>query len=610
MNTLKKYLSVLLILSLTLSAFTACSKKEEAAAVTEAVPAQIQEIAETQAAEEQTAEEQAVSTGFYQVGDKIDDFTITTHDGREVSLYKVLEEKDMVLLNLWATWCGPCASEFPAMQEAYEQYQDKVEIIAISTESTDSDEVLSDYVQEMGMTFCVAGDKIGLDSRFYHNYIPASVVVDRFGTICLMEEGAVPDAAVFTNLFDIYTADDYTESVLLTSIYAEKPDIQPADPAALNEALNGEGGNLVFSNSSNAYYWPMTVEQKDGRTVAFASNSLHSRSKAVVETQVDVKTGDVLVMEYKLENNVSQNMLNLKVDGKTVKETGLNKDWTTYAYRFEEAGNHRVSVSFDINQLYIDNYSNLWIDSIRVVSGDEAAKALENNPKYPVGEQNQIQLLNENAKLALAYYESTPDEKSPVYFCSDSTLRLLVTLDETVDPENAILADLNNNGYSVVSHVTEDGFVVEVPNSKPEELLGNFSLRCNNINYAGIDVFLSEEQAARFADLAREQLGAVLKWEYADEAPDVQNASGNVTYTVTYLDQHGNAVPGVMCQVCDESTCQVFVSDDNGVCRFTLPAKAYEIHTLKVPAGYEGDTTTITEAPAGGGELTFTLTKK
>ena len=45
------------------------------------------------------------------------------------------------------------------------------------------------------------------------------------------------------------------------------------------------------------------------------------------------------------------------------------------------------------------------------------------------------------------------------------------------------------------------------------------------------------------------------------------------------------------------------------VCQFRLPADFYEIHTLKVPAGYEGDTITITEAPVGGGELSVTLTK-
>ena len=110
--------------------------------------------------------------------------------------------------------------------------------------------------------------------------------------------------------------------------------------------------------------------------------------------------------------------------------------------------------------------------------------------------------------------------------------------------------------------------------------------------------------------LIQTALGQSYKWEYCDESVEIQEVSGDVTYTVTYVDQNGDPVPGVMCQVCDESTCQVFTSDANGVCRFTLPAKAYEIHTLMVPAGYEGDTTTITNAPAQGGELTFTLTKK
>ena len=86
--------------------------------------------------------------------------------------------------------------------------------------------------------------------------------------------------------------------------------------------------------------------------------------------------------------------------------------------------------------------------------------------------------------------------------------------------------------------------------------------------------------------------------------------AGDGTYTVTYVDQNGDPVSGVMCQVCDANSCQVFVSNADGVCEFTLPAGIYEIHTLKVPDGYEGDTTTVTEAPVGGGELNFTLTKK
>ena len=88
-------------------------------------------------------------------GTRCPDFTFTTYDGKEYNLYDTLAEKDMVLLNLWATWCGPCQSEFPAMTEAYEQYKDKVEVFALSVEPTDTDDVLASYVASMGMTFPV-----------------------------------------------------------------------------------------------------------------------------------------------------------------------------------------------------------------------------------------------------------------------------------------------------------------------------------------------------------------------------------------------------------------------------------------------------------------------
>ena len=227
-----------------------------------------------------------------------------------------------------------------------------------------------------------------------------------------------------------------------------------------------------------------------------------------------------------------------------------------------------------------------------------------------MGEQIQLQLLNEDVKYGYLYSEATPDIKELVYFCTDPVLRLLVTLDESVDPETVYLEDMKHTQYFVASCATDEGFVVEIPNCNPEDLMGGATLYCGDVGYGSIVVLLSEDQLARTVDLLTAHDGVAYKWEYTDEPVNAQIITGDVTYTVTYVDQHGDPVPGVMCQVCDAATCQVFVSDASGVCQFQLPAKAYEIHTLKVPAGYEGDTTTITEAPMGGGELSFTLTKK
>ena len=106
-------------------------------------------------------------------------------------------------------------------------------------------------------------------------------------------------------------------------------------------------------------------------------------------------------------------------------------------------------------------------------------------------------------------------------------------------------------------------------------------------------------------------------WQYADGTlpagdgmPEkTVEAGGMSTYVLTFVDQNGAPVEGVMAQICDDATCQVTVSDASGVCELTLAPYAWEIHILKAPEGYTADTETVVTAPVEGGELTFTLTR-
>ena len=604
MKRFKKYVSALLALVLVLSVFSGCSKKASEAVPVETTAAAV--VAETEAPAQQT-----VSDGFYHVGDKIDDFTITTFDGKEVTLYEVLEEKDMVLLNLWATWCGPCCAEFPAMQEAYTQYRDKVEIIALSTFEGDSDEALAEFVQEKRVTFSVTRDTVGLADRVHSSGIPTSVVVDRFGTICVVHVGSATDPAIFTDMFDIYTAEDYTESLFMPNLYSRLPDAQPADSEALNAALNAEGGNLVFTNSADRFHWPMIVEEKDGRRVASASNVDSPWSFAVLETQVEAKAGDVLVMEYKLSSDCNLSIMHMNVDDRDVKITSLCQDWTTASYAFEESGTHQISVRFERSANENEGKEGLWIDSIRLVSGDEAAEILAKKPQYPVGEEVRMELLNENVELSAVVLEGTNDPFAIEFICPDPVLRVAMELDETMDPETAYLVDFADNVYPLTSFVNGDGYLVEIPNEDPSAYSSSSAwLHCNGVQVANLNIYATLEYADRSAIELGEDFDLPLRAVLWEESMDAEEEpQGDGTYIVTYVDQNGDPVPGVMCQVCDAATCQVFVSDEGGVCEFTLPAGYYEIHTLAVPAGYEGDTDTVTEAPMGGGELCFTLTK-
>src|SRR5918993_1023545 len=61
---------------------------------------------------------------------------------------------DVVLLNVWATWCGPCEAEMPSMQRLHESYADSgLRIVAVSIDDPGSEETIRAFVQRYGLTF-------------------------------------------------------------------------------------------------------------------------------------------------------------------------------------------------------------------------------------------------------------------------------------------------------------------------------------------------------------------------------------------------------------------------------------------------------------------------
>lgn len=563
----------------------------------------------------------------YELGGKIEDFTVTTWDGQTVTLSEVLKEKEAVLINIWATWCGPCRNEFPFMEEAYKQYADKVEVIALSSEPTDTDDVLASFVAEMGMTFKVAQDTVGMAEKFNVSAIPTSVVIDRFGTICFWESGSLPDVGSFTRLFDAFLGEDYTESVILDGVPPMKPNVAASAEADVAAAL----GVAAAANPTGEYTWPMVVTEKDGRSVVASTNKGVSSSEANVSTHVAAKAGDAIVVTFKISSEAGCDVMQLRVNDQVVKSFGGEKDWMTYAYPVEADGDCVVTIAYVNDMMSSAGDDTLWVDSIALMSGDEAAAALAANPVYPVAEQIAITVLNENAKkivindptgLVAAYYGG-----AEFYLIPDEEAIFQLDMVKGYDPETALVSFNFDGSTYALSDCIVDGKYVASAGGDSLETTGycdsSVYLYPDLANYQlgkTITYFKSEENVNYFvSDLTKDQAtGAVLgSWTYEDGTMPTTTAlpgeaaqvSGMADYVVKYVDQDGNPVAGVMCQVCDEETCQVFVSDENGVCAFTLAPYAWEIHTLMVPAGYEGDTTTVTIAPVEGGELVFTLTR-
>lgn len=134
--------------------------------------------------------------------DRMEDFMVTLADGTQVSLYGLLETKQAVLINLWATWCEPCREEFPDLLEAYLKVEDQVGLLALSVEAEDTDDVIRQFQQENGLEKLPMGrDPVGLSERFGFEDVPAFILVDRSGKIRDLESGSIASVEEFDALF-------------------------------------------------------------------------------------------------------------------------------------------------------------------------------------------------------------------------------------------------------------------------------------------------------------------------------------------------------------------------------------------------------------------------
>lgn len=144
----------------------------------------------------------------YKVGSVMYDFEVTDIENNTYKLSELAREYRLIMLNFWATWCGPCKMEFPAMDQAYRDYKDKVFIIAISTSSGDSVAKIKDFRDSMGLTFPMAAvqNSGGITNRFYYQGIPTTILISPDGIVLFQESGALQTKAQFTRLFDTYMA--------------------------------------------------------------------------------------------------------------------------------------------------------------------------------------------------------------------------------------------------------------------------------------------------------------------------------------------------------------------------------------------------------------------
>ncbi|EFO80336.1 alkyl hydroperoxide reductase/ Thiol specific antioxidant/ Mal allergen [Oscillochloris trichoides DG-6] len=110
------------------------------------------------------------------------DFSLPTLDGDSIRLSDMRGQ--VVLLNVWATWCGPCRAEMPAIQRLYSESQPGLVILALNSTVQDDAAAVRGFADELGLSFPILLDTTGAVTHTYRvQALPTTFVLDRQGVI-------------------------------------------------------------------------------------------------------------------------------------------------------------------------------------------------------------------------------------------------------------------------------------------------------------------------------------------------------------------------------------------------------------------------------------------
>ena len=333
----------------------------------------------------------------YQLGDVMHDFTVTTTDGKTLTLSTLLETKEVVLLNFWATWCGPCEAEFPAIDNSIryegkngEPYPEKVAVIAISVEPDDTNDAITQYKNERGLELDMVslGNDGGLINAFYSGPIPLSVMIDRYGVVTFMHTGSMTEAKNFQERYNYFLGENYEPYIIKGD--GSKPgdggtqiiERIPVPDSYLNKMptltgvanVLGKDGftyrwhkkGVVTSDDEgyDKYSWPWYISQ-DGEYLENANQNINY-SYATLYVDFVAEANTALAFDYKLGSEEMYDEFIVLIDGVPIHQLSGNymSKWNTcYAYVFRdfEAGEHELTLIYNKN-----TSGNVYGDTVQI----------------------------------------------------------------------------------------------------------------------------------------------------------------------------------------------------------------------------------------------------
>ena len=314
------------------------------------------------------------------LGDVMVDFSVALPDGTKVQLSQVLAEKKMVLLNFFFTTCGPCANEFPFMQEALTAFSENAAVIAL--DPLEENQAVANYQASMGLTFPMAACPAAWSQSFNISGYPTSVVIDRYGVICLIEVGGITSLRPFTAIFEHFTAEPY-EQKLLSSVGELVTNVKPTctmpAPEEISATLGSDPYGITFRPEEDPedaeYAWPFIIDEKNGESCIKASNIGIEASYAILYADVVLKKGQAVGFDYLSSTEKGCDILYVIVNDQDVLAiSGYDEEetWKTcYPWVAEYDGTYEVALCYLKDGDTSEKDDTVYLKNLRVVDSSE-----------------------------------------------------------------------------------------------------------------------------------------------------------------------------------------------------------------------------------------------
>ena len=345
----------------------------------------------------------------YELGDVMYDFTLTDINGKSYKLSDMLKTKDMVMLNFWYIDCSNCAAEFPYINRVYENYKDDIEILAINDYPTDSIEEIENYNEYLREVYKTLGEdetlnmpiiKVGNTendltlSKFPSEGYPTTVIIDRYGVICMIEVGAVLGESKWKNVFDYFVGDDYKQT-LITDNSILNPKIEPTvkwdedSEQEIKDAFNSGDITVSYHPETNEkdakYAWPFIKDTFNGETVIRPSNTGIDNSFAILYAEVSLKPGQAIMFDYfaSTQNTINgTDVLYILVDGKDIYSiSGISDEYETCCTYVDprpvtetnkdDVATYEVAFAFYKDDVEAEGDDTVYLKNLRVVSVED-----------------------------------------------------------------------------------------------------------------------------------------------------------------------------------------------------------------------------------------------